>query len=207
MPAPGAALLDHAVAARGLAGGVSGDLFLVRPNRAGMLVAAIDGLGHGTEAAQAAAAAAAVLQGEADRPPAQLVEHCHAVLQKTRGAAMTVAALDASIPAMTWLAIGNVEGLLLRSGEDGAAERIYVLPRGGIVGHRLPPLHAATIPLRPADLLIFATDGIREGFETTVDRDAPLQEIADRILDRHGKSTDDALVLVGRWHGGAGSRS
>ncbi|HXZ00034.1 MAG TPA: SpoIIE family protein phosphatase [Stellaceae bacterium] len=206
MPAPGAALLDHAVAARGLSKDVSGDLSLVRPTRTGLLMAAIDGLGHGAEAAEAAAAAAAVLESEPDRPAARLVERCHAALLRTRGAAMTLAVLDADVSAMTWLAIGNVEGLLLRAGRNGAEERIYVLPCGGIVGYRLPPLKAATIPLRPGDLLLFATDGIREGFETTVDRDATPHEIANRILDRHGKGTDDALVLVGRWHGGGGPR-
>lgn len=206
MPVPDAPLFDHAVAARGLSGGVSGDLWLVQPTRTGVLVAAIDGLGHGTEAAEAAAAAAAVLQAEPNQPPTRLVERCHAALQKTRGAAMTLAAFDADVPAMIWLAIGNVEGLLLRTAEAAAGERIYVLPRGGIVGHRLPPLHTATIPLRPGDLLILATDGIREGFEATVRRTAPPHEIADHILDRYGKDTDDALVLVGRWYGTGGGR-
>lgn len=78
-------------------------------------------------------------------------------------------------------------------------KKAYVLPRGGIIGYRLPPLRASTLPLLPDDLLILATDGIRPGFEGIVDLAASPRQIADLILERRGQSTDDALVLVGRW--------
>jgi hypothetical protein len=50
-------------------------------------------------------------------------------------------------------------------------------------------------------LLIFATDGVREGFERGISLDTHPQETADRILAQCGKATDDALVLVARWNG------
>jgi negative regulator of sigma-B (phosphoserine phosphatase) len=102
---------------------------------------------------------------------------------------------------MTWLSIGNVAGLLLHADEQGRLRREHILMRGGIVGHRLPPLRTATVRLHRGDLLIFATDGIGEGFREEVRLDARPQETADRILARYGKTTDDALVLVGRWNG------
>ena len=45
-------------------------------------------------------------------------------------------------------------------------------------------------------MLIFATDGIRRDFllESPINRSP--QEWADHIVDRHGKETDDALVVV-----------
>lgn len=206
LPPPGTVLFDHAVAARSLAGdAASGDLFLVRPYGDGILIAAIDGLGHGSEAAEAAAAAASALRAELDLPLPRLIERCHAALMLTRGAAMTLAALDGRLQTMSWIAIGNVEGLLLRRHEDGARETLYVLPRGGIVGHALPTLHETTTTLCPGDLVLFATDGIAAGFEASVDSGAALQSIADHVLDRYGRSTDDALVLAGRWHGTAGA--
>ena len=73
--------------------------------------------------------------------------------------------------------------------------------RSGIVGHRLPPLRATTHRLRQGDLLIFATDGVREGFERGIPLDTRPQETADRILAQYGKADDDALVLVARWNG------
>jgi negative regulator of sigma-B (phosphoserine phosphatase) len=194
------ALLDYAVAARGLEGAVSGDKFLAKPNPRGMLVAVVDGLGHGPAAASAAAAAVAVLEAQLDQPILGLVELCHRTLSRdARGVAMTLAALDALRHELDWVAVGNVDGVLLRTGEDGLRKKAYVLPRGGIIGHRLPPLRASTLPLLPDDLLILATDGIRPGFERVVDLAASPRQIADLILERGGRSTDDALVLVGRW--------
>jgi phosphoserine phosphatase RsbX len=113
--------------------------------------------------------------------------------------AMTLTAFDARKGELDWVAVGNVDAVLLRAGEDGLREKTYVLARGGIVGYRLPPLRSATLSLLPDDLIILATDGIRGGFERAIDLGAPPQQIADQILAQHGRSTDDALVLVGRW--------
>jgi hypothetical protein len=76
--------------------------------------------------------------------------------------------------------------------------------RNGVVGLRLPPLRAATVPLRRQDLLAFATDGVREGFQEEIRPGASPQTMADRILARYARATDDALVLVGRWIGPRG---
>jgi negative regulator of sigma-B (phosphoserine phosphatase) len=208
MSAHDVAPFDYAVAARGLEGPVSGDHFVAKPNARGMLVAVIDGLGHGRAAAQAAAAAATVLEAQPDEPLLRLVKRCHEALgTNARGVAMTLTALDAGKCELDWVAVGNVDAVLLRLGEDGLREKTYVLARGGIVGHRLPPLRSTTLPLLPGDLIILATDGIRAGFERSIELAAPPQQIADRILAQHGKGTDDALVLVGRWGAAPAARS
>ncbi|MDD5460373.1 MAG: protoglobin domain-containing protein [Methylococcales bacterium] len=81
--------------------------------------------------------------------------------------------------------------------------------RGGVVGYQLPPLHASHLEVTTGDLLIFATDGISSDFAMRLSpwdpmlRHQPVQEIADRILARFGKLTDDALVLVIRYLGSA----
>ena len=59
----------------------------------------------------------------------------------------------------------------------------------------------------PRGTLIFATDGIRGGFAEGLPTDATPQELADHILARHGKGTDDALVLVARYAGGGRVRA
>jgi phosphoserine phosphatase RsbX len=207
MPAQGLAPLDYAVAGRGFPGAAeSGDRFVVRPSARGILVAVIDGLGHGGEAAHAAAAAQRLLLASEDEPLALLINRCHAELRGTRGAAMTLAMLDIPLQTMRWIAIGNVEGMVLRAAPDGTREKFYVLPRGGIVGHRVPEARDTSLPLSPGDLLVLATDGIAAGFDAAVDWGSPPQRIADAILERHARASDDALVLVGRWSG-AGRRS
>jgi negative regulator of sigma-B (phosphoserine phosphatase) len=177
---------------------------MVRPLDHGVLVAVVDGLGYGPDAEAAARLAISTLESEPVRSITGLVERCHSVLARSRGAVMSLAALDARARTMTWLAVGNVEGVLVRA---GALKRESILMRGGIVGHRLPSLRATTVTLNPGDLLVFATDGIREGFAEGLRPESPLQEIADRVLARHGRPNDDALVLAGRWNGSAEARS
>jgi serine phosphatase RsbU (regulator of sigma subunit) len=199
---PGHAALEYGVAARPLRGHKeSGDLSAVIPRPRGVLIAVADGLGHGYEAAVAAKVALVTLTEQAHRPFLELLKRCHEALIKTRGAAMSLASLECHDGAMTWLSIGNVAGLLLRDSGSGGIQREHILMRNGVVGHRLPPLRATTQRLRQGDLLIFATDGVREGFERGISLDTRPQETADRILAQYGKATDDALVLVARWNG------
>jgi len=88
---------------------------------------------------------------------------------------------------------------LVRADQQSQAPPERVMLRGGLVGYQLPELRASTAAIGPGDLLIFATDGIGAGFtQGVVSRDSP-QQIADRILKRHFKGTDDALVLVVRY--------
>ncbi len=198
------ALIEWGVATQALPGEArSGDLHFVKPVGTGVLVAVVDGLGHGAEAATAAQAAVAALERHATESPVPLIEHCHRALQGTRGAVMSVAVLGRPDRSMTWLGVGNVEGLLLHG--EGAARsgsaRESLVTRGGIVGSELPRLHPTVLTIARGDLLIFATDGIREGFADGLSPEAAPQHLADQILARHGKGTDDALVLVARYLG------
>ncbi|HEY3745971.1 MAG TPA: hypothetical protein VGL17_07010, partial [Gemmatimonadaceae bacterium] len=77
-----------------LEGDESGDLHVVALLPRGALLAVIDGLGHGAEAAAAAREAATILRGHAALPVSDLIELCHEGLRKTRGAVMSLASLD-----------------------------------------------------------------------------------------------------------------
>jgi negative regulator of sigma-B (phosphoserine phosphatase) len=199
-------LIEHGIAARTLSGEyVSGDYALVKPFANGILAAAIDGLGHGEAAAAAAGLAAATLEMHAEEEPIALVERCHRALKGTRGVAMSLASIR--VPGMmTWLGVGNVDGRLLRM-FDTPPSRETLSTRGGVVGYQLPPLRAYQLAVIAGDLLIFTTDGINSGYGKyfpTADpllRHQPVQDIADRILTRFGKTTDDAVVLVMRYRG------
>src|SRR3989449_4254272 len=89
------ALIEWGVASLALPGEAeSGDRHLVTPVGTGVLVAVVDGLGHGAEAASAAKAAVAALERHATESPAPLLERCHRALKGTRGAVMSVAAFS-----------------------------------------------------------------------------------------------------------------
>ena len=181
----------------------SGDRHLVLSTMDGGLVAVVDGMGHGADAASAAKVAVRALARGADRPIVQLLRDCHQSLIGTRGAAMSVAAFSFADETMTWLGVGNVEGRILSSPVSGGPRPDALLVRGGVVGVRLPPLVSKIIPIRRGDMLIVATDGIRSEF---LDAPLPYQEpqtLADHVLARWGMQTDDALVLVVRYRGAA----
>ena len=204
-----APLIEWGVATLALPGEAqSGDLHLVKPVGTGVLVAVVDGLGHGAEAATAAQAAVAALERHATESPIALIERCHRALKGTRGVVMSVALFARPERSMTWLGVGNVEGLLLYgdSAARSGSPRTSLVTRGGIVGSELPRPHPVVLPIAAGDTLIFTTDGIREGFAEALSSEATPQQLADHILARHGKGTDDALVLVARYLGGAGTR-
>ncbi len=200
--APGSLPIEWGWAGAALDGEpVSGDLHVVAAFPGGALVAVIDGLGHGVEAAEAARRAAAVREASPGEPVEALVERCHEALRKTRGAVMSVASIDDRTATLSWVAVGNVEAILVRAPGRAAAARESVTPRGGIVGYQLPPLRAASHRVAPGDTLVLATDGIRSGFVADLDAREPPDAIARAVLLRHGRASDDALVLAARYVG------
>src|ERR687898_1021870 len=141
--------LERGIAERALPGeSRSGDCGVFVTRADGALVAAIDGLGHGGEAADAAGLAADVLVRHPDDEPAALLERCHAALRRSRGAVMTVAWFDLGAGRLRWTGVGNVEGRLVRAG-GGPTEGAFT--RGGGVGQNLPDTRVTPTPLRDAD--------------------------------------------------------
>lgn len=179
--------------------GESGDQHLVCCNERGILTAAIDGIGHGAEAANAAKAAVTVLRNGIGEPIISLVMTCHEKLRSTRGVVLSLASVDVRHGLMTWLGVGNVHGVLVRADKKLAQETLLL--RGGVVGDHLPQLQAAVLPVGQGDLLVFATDGIRAGFTGTLSPLENPQRAADRILKTFSNGSDDALVLALRITG------
>lgn len=194
--------LEWGVATLALGGQrVSGDQHLVQPFPTGLLVAVVDGLGHGGEAAVAAKTAIATLEVFAQLSVITLVRRCHDALTQTRGVVMTLASFNELDETMTWIGVGNVTGMLIRADASITPPQESVLLRGGVVGYQLPNLSAAVLPVMTGDTLIFATDGLDSDFTEGVFLGDSPQRLATRILAQHGKGTDDALVLVARWKG------
>src|SRR5258707_13527457 len=80
------ALIEWGVASRALPGEAqSGDLHFVKQVGAGALVAVVDGLGHGAEAATAARAAVAALEGHATESPVPAIQAGHRALHGPPG--------------------------------------------------------------------------------------------------------------------------
>ena len=195
--------IEWGFASRALPGQTtSGDLQVVKSFPGGVLIAALDGVGHGGEAATAAMIAGAILEANAADPLITLVRRCHEALRATRGVTMSVASFNVSQGLVSWLGVGNVVGVLLRQSVAPVAAEESLLLRAGVVGHRLPSLEAEIVPVSDGDTLIFATDGIHSNFDRGLARSHPPQKAAESILAQHGKTTDDALVVIARFLAG-----
>lgn len=192
--------IEFGIAAMPLQGeSVSGDDYIIKPFQSGVLVAVVDGLGHGHEAAKASGIAIAALDTYVQESIVQLVKHCHDALKGTRGVVMSIAKFNLPDNTLSWLGVGNIECVLLRADKKQVPQHERALLRGGVLGYQLPTLRESTIPVMRGDTLVFATDGIRRGFEEGLKPDEGPQQIADSIMAGFSRGTDDALVLVVRY--------
>jgi phosphoserine phosphatase RsbX len=211
-PTDGSGLISWGVAERSSPGEtICGDRYLVKPFANGVLVAIVDGLGHGQEAATAAQRAITTLENYVRTSAIGLITRCHQELRHSRGAVMGLASYNGIDDTMTWLGVGNVQGILHRAhgSEGGSIERLSMCR--GVVGYQLPALRAEVMPVRAGDTLIVATDGIRGEFTEKLSAPGSPQEVAESILAQYAKGMDDALVLAARYigvaHDGGAGRS
>ena len=180
----------------------SGDLAVFAPYAVGGLAVVIDGLGHGDEAADASAIAADVIRRHADDAPAALLTRCHDALRRSRGVVLTAAWFDLEDLEISWAGVGNVEARLVRGDARYGARHDSALVLGGVVGYNLPAVRPSRTDLRPGDAVAFATDGIDADYSASLTPGLPAQRLAERILQRHSRATDDALAAVVRYVGG-----
>src|SRR5205807_8559391 len=170
----------------------------------GVLAAVIDGLGHGHEAAAAARGAERVLAAQPSVPIDELVRLCHDTLRGTRGVAMSLASIDTARGTLSWLGVGNVDGVLVRGVVSGAGRDEGLITAGGIVGYRMPTLHVREHTLHAGDTLVLASDGVKQGFRAEALAVRGAQQIAEDIIARWAHGKDDACVLVARFRGSVG---
>ena len=143
------------------------------------------------------------LSGNAQLPILEILGLCHERLRGTRGATISVVSFDYMRHEVTWSGLGNVAGVLLRSGAVARPRAESLVQRAGLLGSGSPAMTFSCLPVRHGDLVVLATDGIDPEFERSVDASLSPQAAAERILANHAKGTDDALVLVSRYVGGS----
>jgi len=177
----------------------SGDLSLIKRVGKGTLIAVVDGLGHGQEAAAAAHAAVGALDRYCREPLIELVRRCHDALVGLRGVVLGLAYLDPQAATMAWLGVGNVGGVLLRADPGNRPSRITLVPNAGFIGAEQAHPMTRSVPLALGDTVILFSDGIRDGFAESLVLSNTPQEIADFVMTRQAKGNDDALVLVARY--------
>lgn len=166
----------------------SGDVGFARTIDDVTWVLLVDALGHGPEAAEAAALAV----DEAGAFTAELsveagLRRLHKRLGGSRGAAAALLRFEAGSVSLG--GVGNVE---LRTLEGPA---LPYIPRNGVLGHRIPRLRSTELELGASGRALMFTDGI--------ERSAPLRQLSSlepealcqALIADHSLDRDDATVI------------
>lgn len=182
---------------------LSGDHYLICREDNRVLVAVVDGIGHGPEAAEASQRAVSILEAHAADPLVSLFSLCHKELKNTRGVVMSIAAFDSANNSLSWLGVGNVLGRLLHADKTLLYSEEELLTYSGVIGHEMPSvLIFSVLPVSKGDVLILATDGVEQDFTKSLHIGRSSYQLANDILSQHSKGTDDALVIVAKYRKG-----
>jgi anti-sigma regulatory factor (Ser/Thr protein kinase) len=174
---------------------VCGDRFAVRTGEHATVLLVADGLGHGSLAAVAAAAAVEAFHTFTDDSPAKIIAHLHGRLSHTRGAAVSVARMEGS--AVVFAGLGNVAGAI--AWPDGERRGMVSMP--GIVGHQARTVREFSYPLDAQAAVVLHSDGLTQRWSLRdhpgIGHHSPLV-LAAVLLAEAGVRRDDACVAVAR---------
>jgi anti-sigma regulatory factor (Ser/Thr protein kinase) len=175
---------------------VCGDAWAVDPHGSGATLFVADGLGHGTEAAQAAVEGVRLFHRYIGHKPPTLLDYIHGGLRATRGAAVSVARYDPVGHQIIFAGIGNVAGVL-SSGSD--LRRMVSMP--GTAGYDVRKIQAFNYPFA-GGLVILCSDGLSTSWTTARYHNLAGSHptlIAAILYRDFGRRRDDVTVLVGKW--------
>ncbi|MCB9684971.1 MAG: SpoIIE family protein phosphatase [Alphaproteobacteria bacterium] len=176
-----------------------GDRSWVRRSDGALLLAVLDGVGHGAPAREAADRGVAALEASSSTDPVALLHAIDDACGGTRGVAASIARWNVQARTVEVAGVGNVAAHLYAPGQAPRA----LLPTPGVLGVRSPRrvTAARTFPLADRSVLIVHTDGLSS--RTVMDPAgeglfrSPVR-VADLLMSRGAKAHDDVLVLVVR---------
>lgn len=175
---------------------LNGDAYLINhisPNI--IVVAVIDGLGHGKEANLASELAKEQIILKSDLPLDSLMKHVHNSVRGTRGTTIGLASINTETNKLYFSGIGNIESFLMT--ENG---KKTLLSFGGIMGHNMRTPRVFEFDFKPGNTLCMYSDGITTRWRhEDLDWNEPPQKNAEFILNNYSRLNDDATVLIIRY--------
>jgi anti-sigma regulatory factor (Ser/Thr protein kinase) len=171
-----------------------GDVWEHQDQSGRRLIMIADGLGHGIGAADAAEEALAAFRANLHKSPKEIIEAAHGRLQKTRGAAISVAELDFQRQIVHYSGIGNIAGTIVADGKSRS-----MISHNGIVGHASERVREFTFPWQQDAFLIMHSDGLtgRWNLERYQGLQLKPPSLIAAVLYRDFKrERDDATVVV-----------
>jgi len=168
-----------------------GDSYLVKDSVDEALIVVMDGLGHGEEAGRAAEVARRCFEENYYFDLRTLISICHERLRKTRGAAVGVVRIDRRRMKLQYSGIGNINVKILSD------LSIHPINKPGILGaNKINPL-VLEYDYKPPIGVILCSDGVSEKMEVKkLDSWTDLGKIANELMTKYGRHTDDATIVV-----------
>jgi anti-sigma regulatory factor (Ser/Thr protein kinase) len=176
----------------------NGDAYVIRCEGDRLLLAMIDGLGHGEAAEDSARAAVATIDRNLTQPVEVILRATHEALHMMRGAVMGLACIDRAAGTIEYAGIGNTDFRVI-----GGRERLRFISLNGTLGSRLDRIKVFKEAMPKVATLIMATDGVSERWE--VDNYPGLigmhpQLFCATVMRDFSRPNDDATILCGRLH-------
>ena len=154
------------------------------------LLAVVDALGHGPDAAISAAAALKAAEASIGQSLQSVFEAVHRSLPKLRGVVMSALLLERD--EALFAGVGNVEVF----GPEGVSRPVTMAGTLGGGAYRFRPF---PLKLQPGHRWALASDGIktREGSALFAKhRQSPAKQLADLMVEQASRPHDDVAVLI-----------
>jgi anti-sigma regulatory factor (Ser/Thr protein kinase) len=169
-----------------------GDAWHLAQGPDGIALLVVDGLGHGSFAAEAARVCVGAFAAAPFTPPQETMARANAAMSRTRGGAAAVAWMKGT--SLSYAGVGNIGGTLIASGRSQG-----LVSHNGTLG--LNPRRARQFEYRcePGALLIMHSDGVSARWDLKNRPDLLACHpaiVAGAIWRDHGRERDDATVVV-----------
>jgi len=152
----------------------------------------IDGLGHGSLAAEAARVGVAAFEADPFATPHEVMVRANSLMTKTRGGAGACARLTGSD--LSYAGVGNISASLISPGQSRG-----LVSHNGTLGLNQRRPQQFEYEIDPAAVLVMHSDGVsaRGDLRDRADILACHPAIVAAALYRaHGRDRDDATVVV-----------
>jgi hypothetical protein len=169
-----------------------GDAWYLVPADDGAALMVVDGLGHGTFAAEAAQTGLSAFMAEPFGLPQDTMNRANAAMSKTRGGAAACALVRGD--KVSYSGIGNISGYLVSPGRSQG-----LVSHNGTLGLQQRRAAQFEYTREPGSLLVMHSDGVsaRWDLKSRPDLLACHPAIVAGVIYRdHGRGRDDATVVV-----------
>jgi anti-sigma regulatory factor (Ser/Thr protein kinase) len=166
------------------------------------LIMMVDGLGHGSAAADAAEGAVGAFLGLRSFEPAEILESIHRSIRGTRGAALAIVRIDPAGGHVRCAGVGNISSLIL---DTTTGETKSMVSLNGTVGHSIRKVQSFDYPWTQDAVLLMHSDGMATHWN--VDRYPGIMRrhpslLAGALYRDHTRGRDDVTILVACYERG-----